>query len=248
MQTNNTSIPISISIILPCYNPAIDWVDTLRGSVDDLNQKLPDCKIQYIVSNDGSTRLDKEQVNILSQMDGVLFLDNPINEGKGSAIRKGTIKAEGEIIVYTDLDFPFGTTPIVEMVKIFRDRPECWFIYGKRDGAYFKKLPLKRKVFSKSLQILNRLVLSKHISDTQAGIKGLRRTILPEIQSTRTNTFVFEVELIYKLVKKGIGIEKVDVSAKPTIVFSDFRLKVLFREAYNFVKIVITTSIWNDIL
>jgi len=236
-----------ISIVLPCYNPVPGWCGTLLSCIAELNAKLPESTIQYIISNDGSTRLDIRDVHALTDIPNVVFLDNPINEGKGSAIRKGTVRADGDIIVYTDIDFPFGTEPIVEMVKIFENNAQCWFVYGARNSAYFKKLPLKRRLFSKGLQWMNRLFLNKHITDTQAGIKGLRREILPEIQGTKTNTFVFEVELIRKLVRKGIGIEKIDVCAKSTIVFTDFSMKVLFREAVNFARITIMSVIWTDL-
>ena len=108
-----------ISIVLPCYNPVDGWCQTLLDNISELNAKLPDDTIQYIISNDGSTRLDKAQVRILLNLPQVLFLDNTVNEGKGAAIRKGTMSAEGDIIIYTDIDFPFGTDPIVEMVNVF---------------------------------------------------------------------------------------------------------------------------------
>jgi glycosyltransferase involved in cell wall biosynthesis len=244
MKTENQP---GISVVLPCYNPLPGWCGTLEAHIRELNAKLPDRVVQYIVSNDGSTRLDRTKVAALSRIPNVIFLDNAVNEGKGSAIRKGTLRAEGDIIVYTDIDFPFGTDPIVEMVKIFHENPHCWFVYGNRSAEYFKKLPLKRRLFSKGLHLMNRLFLNKHITDTQAGIKGLRREILPEVQGTKTNTFVFEVELIRKLIRKGIGMEKVEVSANSSIVFSDFSMKVLFREAINFARITILGGLWNDL-
>lgn len=244
MTTNH--LP-GISIVLPCYNPVPGWCETLQTCINELNGRMPDTIIEYIISNDGSTRIDRSDLTSLILMPNVVFLDNPVNEGKGSAIRKGTVRAVGEIIVYTDIDFPFGTAPIVEMVEIFRENPQCWFVYGNRSAAYFKQLPLKRRLFSKGLQWMNRLLLNKHITDTQAGIKGMRREALPEIQGTRTNTFVFEVELIRKLIRKGVGIEKVDVCAKPSIVFTDFSMKVLMREAINFARITIMSGIWNDL-
>lgn len=244
MKTENQP---GISVVLPCYNPLPGWCATLEACVRELNAKLPDTTVQYIVSNDGSTRLDRNELAVLGRIPHVVFLDNAVNEGKGSAIRKGTLRAEGDIIVYTDIDFPFGTDPIVEMVRIFEENPQCWFVYGNRSADYFKKLPWKRRLFSKALHLMNRLLLNKHITDTQAGIKGLRREILPEVQGTKTNTFVFEVELIRKLIRKGIGIEKVDVSANSSIVFTDFSMKVLFREAVNFARITILSNLWNDL-
>ncbi len=185
---------------------------------------------------------------MLTSIPNVIFLDNPVNEGKGSAIRKGTMRADGEIIIYTDIDFPFGTDPIVEIVRVFSENPDCWFVYGNRNSEYFKNLPIKRQLISKSLQFINRILISNYITDTQAGIKGLRREVLPEVQKTKTNTFVFEIELIRKLIRKKIEIKSVDVSANPSIIFSDFSFKVLFREAVSLGRIMMTGNTWNEIL
>jgi len=245
---NNNYPPQLVSIVLPCYNPGEGWWQTLVNNINELNEKLSFCNVQYIISNDGSTRLDKIKVNMLIAISNVIFIDNTINEGKGAAIRKGTMRADGDVIIYTDIDFPFGTEPIVEIVRIFTENPECWFVYGKRDSEYFRKLPFKRQFISKGLQLVNLLLLSGHVKDTQAGIKGLRREVLPEVQQTKTNSFVFEIELIRKLIRKKIGIKPVDVSAKPSIIFSDFSMKVLFREAVSFSRIIIMGRIWNDML
>nr|WP_295924055.1 glycosyltransferase family 2 protein [uncultured Dyadobacter sp.] len=226
-----------ISIILPCFNPPVGWIAGLLGNISTLNGKLPDHEIQYIISNDGSTSLERNEVAFLSSISGIVFVDNIVNEGKGSAIRKGSNYATGELIIYTDIDFPFGTDPIVEMVEIFNRNPGCCFIYGNRSMEYFENLPLKRRVFSKILMFLNRMILTGSITDTQAGVKGFRRQILPVVQGTRTNTFVFEIELIRKLVNEDIGVERVDVFADPSIVFTDFSFNVLFKEAVNFARI-----------
>lgn len=237
-----------ISIILPCYNPADGWSDLLIENMKELNAKLPTEEVEYIISNDGSTRLNRTNLDKVTAAGRVTFVDHVINEGKGAAIRKGTQNAKGEIIIYTDIDFPFGTQSIVEMIEIFNKNPDCWFVYGNRNVDYFKKLPLKRKIISKILRVINRLFLSRHITDTQAGIKGLRSELLQDILQTKTNTFVFEVELIRKLIRKKIQMRSVEVAANPSIVFSDFSTKILLREAMGLVKIFSISRIWNDVL
>ena len=214
----------------------------------ELNRKLPSYTLEYIISNDGSSRLDRDKMGVLMSLPNVVFLDNPVNEGKGSAIRKGTTHAKGEIIIYTDIDFPFGTEPVIEIVNVFSNNPECWFVYGNRDSEYFQKLPLKRRFVSKALLFVNRLLLAKHVTDTQAGIKGLRREVLPEVLGTKTNSFVFEIELIRKLIKKKIHIKSVDVRANSSIIFTDFSLKVLCREALSLSRILMMGKPWKSIL
>jgi glycosyltransferase involved in cell wall biosynthesis len=228
-----------ISIVLPCYNPLPGWLQTLEDAVCELDRKLSGIPIEYIVSNDGSTNLRLMNIPALAKIPNLTLLDNVINEGKGSAIRKGVAMARGEIIVYTDIDFPFGTDAIVEMVRIFQDDPDCAFVYGNRGKDYFKKLPLKRRLFSKILQVVNRFFLGKHITDSQAGIKGFRRDILPQLLATRTNTFIFEIELILMLLQTGVRIHGLNVSVKPSVIFSDFGAIVALREAASFIKVIV---------
>lgn len=232
-----------ISIVLPCYNPLPGWSRTLQDAVCELETKLSGTSIEYIVSNDGSANLRLMNIPALSGIPNLTLLDSVINEGKGSAIRKGAAMARGEIIVYTDIDFPFGTDPIVEMIRIFQDNPHCAFVYGNRGKDYFKMLPLKRRLVSKVLQVANRFFLGKHITDSQAGIKGFRRDLLPQLLATRTNTFIFEIELILSLLQNGFEIHRLDVSVKPSVIFTDFSLKVLLREAANFIKIIVPISL-----
>ncbi|TKT92853.1 hypothetical protein [Dyadobacter frigoris] len=48
-----------------------------------------------------------------------------------------------------------------------------------------------------------------------------------EILDTRTNSFGFEIELIRNLIRKKIGIQKVEVFVSRLIIFSGFNLKVI---------------------
>ena len=227
-----------ISIVIPCYNPADGWCKALMNNMRELNEQLRFYDVQYIVSNDGSTKINLGSVRSVSKFSNLTFLNNIQNQGKGSAIRKGTALADGEIIIYVDLDFPFGVSSIVNIVREFEKDPTCQFIYGNRVGGYFKKLPLKRQFVSRVLHGINRLFLSRTITDTQAGIKGLRSELKEDVLTTKTNTFVFEIELMRKLIKKNAVIKSVDVSAIPSIVFTDFSSKVLFHEAVSLSRIL----------
>lgn len=231
----------TISVVIPCYNPAEGWCKALIGNMRELNARLSRYRIQYIVSNDGSTRIDRKSVTSVSRFANVIFLDHQQNEGKGAAIRKGTAVADGDIIIYVDIDFPFGTESVVAMVHEFEKDPHCKFVYGNRTADYFGKLPMKRQIVSRILHVINGIFLSSEIMDTQAGIKGLRKELKPDVLSTRTNTFVFEIELIRKLVKKKVVIKSVDVRAIPSIVFTDFSSKVLFHEAVSLSRILYTS-------
>lgn len=234
-----------ISIVIPCYNPCDGWSDGIVKHVSLLKEHLPGYHFQIIISNDGSTRINPQEINALEHCPQVVFLNHLVNEGKGAAIRKGMLHATGAIVIYTDIDFPFGIEPIVEIVHLFERHPECSFIYGKRIAFYFQQLPFKRRVISKTMRLVNQFIIPSCITDTQAGIKGLRGELVTEILQTKTNTFVFEIELIQRLSRRQVGIRSVDVSPKTDIVFSNFSSKTLLRESLNLLKIVFYNIIWT---
>lgn len=238
--------PVSVSIVLPCYNPGEGWSNSVVDYTQKLTDHLPGYNLQFIISNDGSSRICATEIASLQRVPAITFLDNPVNQGKGSAIRKGIAKAEGEIIIYTDIDFPFGVQPVADMIRLFEQKEEYQFIYGKRVGSYFTQLPLKRRIISKAIRVFNQALICKKVTDTQAGIKGLRREIASEVLSTKTNTFVFEIELMRKLIRKGVGIHSIDVAPEERIVFTDFSSKILFRESVNLVKIILATT-WPSV-
>lgn len=240
MGFNNASTePLRISLVIPCYNPSEGWSNLILTRMQELKAVLPACELECIISNDGSSRLQMEEVERLSQQTGVVFLNHLENQGKGASIRKGAAFSHGEIIIYTDIDFPFGIEPVVEMIELLRTNPQCQFVYGARSKRYFRQLPFKRKVISQCLKLMNIVLLSPRIKDTQAGIKALRREVLNEMLTTQTNSFVFEIELIRKLMQKKVEIRSVAVSPQPGLVFSDFGSQTLWRELVNLVRIFI---------
>jgi glycosyltransferase involved in cell wall biosynthesis len=245
MQNQISTEKKTISIVIPCYNPAGGWYADLLKNTQALNENLSYYAIQYIVSNDGSSKLDQNSVRCLRETANFLFLDHQKNEGKGAAIRKGIAHAVGDIIIYIDIDFPFGIKSVVDIVRIFEKYPDCMFVYGNRTDSYFQNLPVKRKVVSKALHLVNRIFLSPTITDTQAGVKGFRKEISQYVLDTRTNTFVFEVELMRKLVRRRVCIKSIDVTAIPTITFTNFSTRVLFREAVSLSKILFRGATLN---
>ncbi len=235
--TNASTEPLRISLVIPCYNPSEGWSSLILKRMQELKAVLPACELECIISNDGSTRLQMEEVERLSRETGVIFLNHSENQGKGASIRKGAASSHGEFIVYTDIDFPFGIEPVVEMIELLHTNPQCQFVYGARSRMYFRQLPFKRKVISQCLKLMNIILLSPKIKDTQAGIKALRREVLSEMLATQTNSFVFEIEFIRKLMQRKAEIRSVLVNPEPSLVFSNFGTQTLWRELINLVRI-----------
>jgi len=125
--------------------------------------------------------------------------------GKPAAVWAGIQKARGEIVLFTDMD---QSTPIDEVNKLLP-----WYnkgfdaIIGSRGDAR-EGASLVRKVGSFVFLALRRILLLRHIRDTQCGFKTCRREVALEIfprlqffkqvgQPTGWKVSAYDVELLY---------------------------------------------------
>ncbi len=125
----------------------------------------------------------------------VRLLRHHPNRGKGFAIRRGVLAAQGEVIVFTDADLPFGTEGVRAVVERLEaaDAPDV-VIASKateqRGVAYRVARALVRQVV--------RVVLGLSFQDTQAGLKGFRRESASTIFSQAVvDRFATDLEILY---------------------------------------------------
>lgn len=227
----------SVDIILPAYNPASGWESLVISRFESLQKQLPDFELHLIVVNDGSSSLD--EIAAMSRLQpaipGMRWISYPVNQGKGYALREGVKNANSEMIVYTDIDWPYQEE---SMIGLIRHLQSADAVIGVRDEGYYKHLPKARQRISKMLRRINALFLRLKVSDTQAGLKGFRRELKPVFLSTTINRYLFDLEFIYRLSRiKNLRITGYHIHLQPGVTFRTMNRKILFQEAKNFLKI-----------
>ena len=226
-----------IVIVLPLYNPRGNWEASLCKAIENLEQLFSAIDFEIVIVNDGSTIQIKETVDqIHIKYNNVRFLEYPENKGKGYAVKYGVENSEADYYIYSDYDFPFGYKAIFETYNILV-QDNCDLVFGKRNQSYFSKLPIKRRIISKSLRTLNYAMLGFKAIDTQAGLKGLNARIKESLIYTKANGFIFEFEFIRKCLKSNCKIQPVNISIAEDITFSDFRFNIIFRELKQYVRL-----------
>ena len=224
------------NIVIPMYNPHDGWENLFIDSITQLKEELKEADLYVILVNDGSTI----QINIDSMIEQIGYLkycSYPVNMGKGYAIRYGINASEADFYVYTDIDFPFGHTIILQVLQILKSGGTN-IVIGTRDFSYFRMLPVKRKVCSFLLKEINYFMTGFKIKDTQAGLKGLDNKAKKILSETKTNTFLFELEFLKNSLKQGLKHELINVRCRPKIKFTNFKFRILLRETISFLKIL----------
>lgn len=230
-----------VSIVLPCYNPPVGWAENIIDQYRVLVQHLRE-SIEIILVKDGESpgihpgdiALLKEQIPLFS------FIEYQQNRGKGYALRQGVRQATGDLIIYTDIDFPYTTQSIIDVYDAL-DKRHCDVAIGIKNDDYYKNTPLVRRRISKILRLLTSTFLSLPVTDTQCGLKGFNRKAAPLFLHTVIDRYLFDLEFVRSCFKRrpALKIETIPLQLKEGVHFRPMSYKIIIPEMFNFFKILI---------
>jgi dolichyl-phosphate beta-glucosyltransferase len=209
------STPISgqpyLSIVIPAYNEEVRIVPTIgaiASHVSDLGFPW-----ELIVADDGSTDGTVQLVQDLGLVNlRVLIAER--NGGKGSAVRRGMLVAQGRYALFDDAD---NSTPIEEVGKLLGklDTDGYDVAIGSRAaaGAEEAQKSLMRKAMSSGLRLIVRYGFRIGVRDTQCGFKMYTQEAARRLHTAQTiNGFSFDLEILYLAAKAGYKVAEVPVA------------------------------------
>jgi len=208
---NDSSV---ISIVIPVYNEQ-HRISSFLASVTKFLQKK-DFSYEIVIVDDGSTDMTVTTIKqILDEKVPGTFrvVQLPVNAGKGAAIRKGMLEADGEYIFFLDAD---GSTSIEEIDRFMRSFTQGTDIYIAQ-RTLKQKAPFKRKIFGYGYIMLANLLLQLDVKDITCGFKCYRRGCVQTIFSRQTlNNWSFDAENVFTARKHGYRIEEIQVTWEHT--------------------------------
>jgi len=236
--TNN----LSCTIVLPCYNPQPGWAARIIEQYNAIVERLR-VEVEVILVNDGSTaNISDSDINTLRRaIPAFRYISYTENRGKGYALRKGIAEAQSDIIIYTDVDFPYSVDSLVDIYDTLH-HGQCDAAPGIKDEHYYAKVPPVRRCISRILRGLISMFFRIPFTDTQCGLKGFKKSVQPVFLSTTIDRYLFDLEFIRLLYRKKYKIKPVQVSLNDNVVFRHMNYKLLLPELANFLKIVLRKS------
>ena len=194
----------------------------------------------YLVNDGSKSGIRPEDIRFLSdKIAGFTYIDSPVNQGKGGALRDAVRQTTGKWVIYTDADYPYLIANAVEMFHLL-STDAADVVVGVRDEQYYDQLPLGRKIFSLSLKVMNYLFFPQlKVKDTQSGLKGFNQKGKEVFLKTRIPAFLFDMEFLVLASKRpDIRIQWIYVQAREGIEFSTMRAKTILTELANFASIL----------
>jgi len=202
-----------LSIVIPAYNEAkriSRTLETLRKYLEGTNWTA-----EVIVVNDGSS--DETAAIVESyrdQWNALRLIENGRNRGKGFSVRNGALRAQGDVVLFTDADL---SAPITEAPKLIDPiaNEVCDVTFGSRavDRSLIgvHQSPF-REISGRIFNLFVQGLIGLPFKDTQCGFKAFRRGAAEPVFERQTIMgFGFDPEILYVANKRGLRLREIPV-------------------------------------
>jgi glycosyltransferase involved in cell wall biosynthesis len=203
-----------LSVLVPVFNERHVVEASLRRVLalqDELISSL-----EVIVVDDQSTDGTWEILQRLADNDHrLVLLRNPQNMGKGAALRNAIAHSTGDISIVHDADLEYDPSDIPSLLVPFA-KEGADAVFGSRylSAPYRRALMHRHTTINKILTSASNWLTDLSLTDLETCYKAIKTDLLKSIP-LRSNDFRFEVEITFKLAKRGARVFEAPIRYLP---------------------------------
>jgi len=205
---------VKLSVLMPVYNE----VGTLEEAVHRVRAvRLPK---EIIIVDDASTdgsrellqRIEREIQQARDPLNEIKACFQPVNRGKGAAIKSGVAYVTGDVVIIQDADLEYDPQDYMKLLDpILNGQADV--VYGTR---FYGSSPHRVLFFwhylgNQLLTFFSNMLTNINLSDMEVGYKVFKSEILKGI-NIESKRFGFEPEITVKVAKRGCRIYEVPIS------------------------------------
>lgn len=195
---------VGISVVIPVYNE--------RATIGEVVERVLNCgfEVEVIVVDDASTDGTREFLKTLNDP-RIQCYGQPVNRGKGAALRLGFAAARNPYLIVQDADLEYDPRSYRLLLEPLIDG-RADMVYGSRFlGGPHRVLFFWHYVANRLVTLLANMVNNLNLTDMETGMKAFRRDKLESLKLS-ANRFNFEPEVTCKAAQAGWRIYEVPIA------------------------------------
>jgi len=202
-----------ISILMPAHEEGHHIYENVLEVAATFDNFL--LKYEIVVVDDGSEDDTFEEALKVQRELGasrVKVIQNPINHGKGFALKAGFEKTSGDYILFLDADLDIHPRQVGRFFQIMNAGDCDVVIASKRHPQSHLVYPLTRKVLSNFYYLMTRIIFGLPVKDTQTGLALFKREVLEKVfPRIVVKKYAFSLEVLVLAHEFGYKIKEAPV-------------------------------------
>ena len=196
----------SLAVVMPCYNE--------RATIEPIVERVlaSPFTAEVIIVDDGSTDGTREILQKLARDARVQVFEQPFNQGKGAALRRGFAEVRAPYAIVQDADLEYDPNDYAVMIEPLLDgRADVVFGSRFQGQAAHRVLYFWHSIGNKVLTLLSNMFTDLNLSDMETCFKAFRKEVLDSI-TVEEDRFGFEPEITAKVAAGGWRVFEVGIS------------------------------------
>lgn len=188
-----------LSVVIPVYNEE-RWLEGLVRRVQAV-----DMPKELILVNDKSTdRTPEILASLEKEYDNIRVFHQPVNQGKGAALREGFKHCTGEVVIVQDADWEYDPAEYPKLIQPILD-DQADVVFGSRFiGEKHRVLYFWHSLANHGLTLLSNIFTDLNLTDMETCYKVFKREVIQSLD-LKSNRFGFEPEVTAKVARKVKG-------------------------------------------
>jgi glycosyltransferase involved in cell wall biosynthesis len=196
----------SITVVMPVFNE----LATLRTSLDRLLAVDFPIERTVMVVDDGSTDGCLDTIEDLVSSGQITLIEQPTNQGKGAALRRGIQEADTDLLTILDADLEYDPADFVPMIQAVLDE-DVRVVYGKRSFGGHAAYSFWYVIANKALAFWASFLYDAWLSDIETCLKIAPVDLWRKV-GLKSSGFGIEAEVTGKFLKGGERIFEVPIT------------------------------------
>ena len=200
---------VFLSIVIPAHNEEKRLPSTLEQVLRFLDEQSFTSEV-IIVENGSSDRTLEVSREFAQKHETVRMVQS--ERGKGAAVKRGMLEAQGEYRFMCDADLAMPVEEIVKFIPPALEGFDIAIASREAKGAVRYNEPAYRHLGGRGINFIIQMLILPGMNDTQCGFKCFSAKATDDIFRLQTlSGWSFDIELLYIARKHGYRVKEIPI-------------------------------------